>query len=209
MEEKKCKICNSNKSVTTTELGDLCHKHYCQYKRLGYVKDRTKYDSNKIVLNTDGTAFIYLYDILGNLVDKAIIDREDVSKVSKYKWCKDNTGYAKSSNLKSLNRVILGEGIKKVRYINGNKLDNRKCNLKVVATIDSKKDNSISTLSTEAFSENERLKAIIIQIKKLCEETIDLLSSYKTPLTPMTNNRIDSLESKFNELVKELSNETN
>jgi hypothetical protein len=67
----------------------------------------------------------------------------------------------------------------------------------------------MTSLIGKVLSENERLETIIVKLKELCEETIDLLSSYKTPLTPMANNRIDSLEDKFNELVKELSNETN
>lgn len=76
---------------------------------------------------------------------KAIIDAEDLPIVSKYKWCAKKSGsryYAvayvrgggRSNNKQvAMHRLILDYyGPLDVDHINGNQLDNRKCNLRIV-----------------------------------------------------------------------------
>lgn len=65
----------------------------------------------------------------------AVIDSEDYPKISKYKWYYHKNGYAYSGyreTSKSMHRLILEtpNGYD-TDHINGNKLDNRKCNLRV------------------------------------------------------------------------------
>lgn len=72
----------------------------------------------------------------------AKVDVEDFDKVSRYHWHKDNAGYARTNiwgnNRKvaapRMHRIVLGVTDRKlhVDHINGDKLDNRKANLRVV-----------------------------------------------------------------------------
>lgn len=65
-----------------------------------------------------------------------IIDNDDYERVSKYNWCAHKEGrgyfYAKNSRFR-LHRFILGANDPNifVDHINGNTLDNRKCNLRL------------------------------------------------------------------------------
>lgn len=66
-----------------------------------------------------------------------LIDKDDFEKCKKLSWCVDNRGYANGGN-KELGTVRLHRYIlnppkdKQVDHINHNKLDNRKCNLRIV-----------------------------------------------------------------------------
>ena len=66
----------------------------------------------------------------------AIIDEEDYEKVSKYKWYCSSVGYANHKSkgaCLAMHRYILDLNDRKmtVDHINGNKLDNRRCNLRI------------------------------------------------------------------------------
>ena len=76
---------------------------------------------------------------------KAIIDAEDLLIVSKYKWCAKKSGdrfyavaYVRGGGRKEnkqihLHRLIMNYfGPLDIDHINGNQLDNRKCNLRIV-----------------------------------------------------------------------------
>ena len=52
-ENKKCSICGSSNKVCNTEIGLLCGKHYCQFKRHGEIPTRTKCDRNEIKEHVD------------------------------------------------------------------------------------------------------------------------------------------------------------
>ena len=133
---KVCDFCGRKVSGTLkTLIGFLCSTHYSYYKKYGHLDYRGNGHVNEIIDNGDGTSSIYLYDIDGNCKDKSIIDTEDTKNISIYRWKKSHFGYVVSitQNIK-LHRIIMGldnNDKRVVDHINGNKLDNRKCNLRI------------------------------------------------------------------------------
>ena len=102
-----------------------------QYRRYGKVLNRTKFDPNEIILESD-MAKIVLYNKNGDKIAEALIDTEDIGKISSDKWCIDKNNYVKNSKQEYLHRVILGAPKDMcVDHINGNTLDNRKNNLRI------------------------------------------------------------------------------
>lgn len=80
--------------------------------------------------------------ILTNRGDKILVDNEDYEVLKKHKYYLDTSGYARRNNFKSsgpknshiyLHREVIKcpDGLC-VDHINRNKLDNRKCNLRIV-----------------------------------------------------------------------------
>lgn len=136
---KKCSICESTLKVCNSAIGFLCGKHYIQYKRYGKILNRTKYDSNEIEVVKD-CAYIVLYDNKNIPIGKAIIDIKDIEIVKKFKWCLCKNGYVKNSNHKYLHRILLEEDKLYVDHINGNTLDNRRCNLRACTNADNLKN---------------------------------------------------------------------
>jgi HNH endonuclease len=68
-----------------------------------------------------------------NSKKKALIDDEDYDKVSGYKWYYSGRGYANTNKSIKMHRLIMDAppGMV-VDHINGNTLDNRKANLRIV-----------------------------------------------------------------------------
>ena len=112
-----------------------CIKHYQQVRLYGKILDRTIHDKNEIVTYKDYTEVI-LYNRKNEEVARAIIDLEDVERVSKHKWALNSYGYVITNiNRKTvyLHRFLLEyEGRMDIDHENGNKLDNRKSNLRIV-----------------------------------------------------------------------------
>ena len=138
-EVRKCCICRSTNKVCNSSIGLLCGKHYLQYKRYGKIQNRTKSDSNEIILKED-YAIIILYNNKSEPVAETLIDIEDIDKIKNSKWCKDKNNYVKNSNQEYLHRVIMEESNLFIDHINGNKLDNRKSNLRVCCNADNLKN---------------------------------------------------------------------
>jgi hypothetical protein len=65
-------------------------------------------------------------------VARAIIDLDDIDKVKNYRWYKNSHGYVYCGSLRiKLHQIIIGRKKGKIiDHINGNKLDNRKKNLR-------------------------------------------------------------------------------
>lgn len=111
----------------------VCNKHYKQFKKHGYFRDnspRTKSDKNNITIQGD-TAVIDLYDNYYNVVARTIIDTDDIDRVKNIKWRLNCNGYAINGNGNVfLHRKILNCN-EIVDHKNGNRLDNRKANLRI------------------------------------------------------------------------------
>lgn len=138
-EIRKCCICGSANKVCNSSIGLLCGKHYLQYKRYGKIQNRTKSDPNEIILKED-YAVIILYNNKSEPIAKSLIDIEDIDKIKNSKWCKDKNNYVKNSNQEYLHRIIMGESDLFIDHINGNKLDNRKSNLRICCNADNLKN---------------------------------------------------------------------
>lgn len=136
---KECIICGSTKKVIRSKIGLLCNRHYTQYNKYGEIKKRTKYDPNEFIFE-ENTVKIFLYNMFSQKVSEAIIDREDYDTVKEYKWCLSKNGYVINSKGKYLHRIVTKENTLFVDHINGNKLDNRKCNLRPCSNADNLKN---------------------------------------------------------------------
>lgn len=103
-------------------------------KNIGYFRDnspRTQRDKNEIIIENN-YAKICLYDKFYNIIAYALIDIEDINKVKNIKWRLNNNGYVINNSQHDifLHRLILNVDTF-VDHINGNRLDNRKCNLRI------------------------------------------------------------------------------
>ena len=143
----KCDVCKRElRKLHTIDNLHVCSKHYSQYKKYRKFLDnnpRTTFDTNEIIVDKN-VAKIQLYNRKQNIIGEAIIDIEDIPKVEKYKWrvkiggterskCASVlTGNGSTTYTNSLHRHIMNcpQGLY-VDHINGNRFDNRKCNLRI------------------------------------------------------------------------------
>jgi hypothetical protein len=125
------KICSVEGCNRKHVAKGYCDKHYRQYKKYGETQ-RTRFDSNEIIEYED-YAEIVLYNKQCEEVARALIDLDDIERVSKHKWYLiSSTGYihCKSANI-LLHRFIMNpQDDMVVDHINHNKFDNRKSNLR-------------------------------------------------------------------------------
>ena len=111
-----------------------CNKHYQQIRKYGEIR-RTKEDLNEIVLYKD-YAEIILYNKESVEIARTKIDLDDIDKVKEYKWHLNDNGYVRGNvgneRMEYLHRFLLNiQGNVIIDHINGNPLDNRKCNLRI------------------------------------------------------------------------------
>ena len=108
-----------------------CSKHYHQYKRHGHILERTIYDLNEII-TYDDYAEVVLLNKDEEEAGRSLIDLDDMELIKNIKWCMNKDGYAINSTIGKMHRLIMNCPTDKViDHKNGNRLDNRKSNLRI------------------------------------------------------------------------------
>lgn len=130
---KVCKYCGTSEQETKI-IGDVCRKHYIQIRKHGTIINRSIYDKNEIIIEGE-IAKVHLYNKNGDCIAIGIMDSEDVSLVSHLRMGY-KAGYVRciisNSERVFLHRIVMNcPNDKFVDHINGNTLDNRKCNLRI------------------------------------------------------------------------------
>lgn len=112
----------------------------------------------------------------------ALIDEEDLELVNKYTWHTCDKGYPRNRYYGRMHRHIMGNPLGMVvDHINGNKLDNRRQNLRVCTQAQNCRNRSSAAGSTSKFkgvSWNQRKQRWIVSIKYY-EKTV-YIGSYKS-----------------------------
>lgn len=130
-----CKVKGCNNIVVGF---GYCSKHYQEYRRYKTIRKRNIKTPNEIIINNN-FAEVVLYNYKCEPIAKAIIDLDDIEKVSKYKWYVDKNGYIRHDYKDGtiyLHRYIMNvhhyfAPDNYIDHINMNKLDNRKSNLRL------------------------------------------------------------------------------
>lgn len=178
-EIKKCAICGTTaekKIITTVHGIPMCSKHKAQFYRHGKIIDKTPIttqDKNQIIL-FDDHAEIIIRNKTNAKEYRAIIDLDDVARVSKYKWRYEfqgpiKHGYVVTGNSKNgktyLHRLIINySGELQVDHINRNTLDNRKNNLRIVQQIINAQN--VTTERNNIEVRNDKFRVNIVRFKR-------------------------------------------
>lgn len=142
---RKCFVCGVESKYKKVCLRKefnmyLCDKHYFQKKKYGDFLDcnpRGVFDKNEIRIFNNYIE-VDCYDSYGNVKATFLADVDDINIVKKYKWKvteKTNKLYVTTMINKSpkyYHRMIMKCENLEVDHINGNSLDNRKSNLRLV-----------------------------------------------------------------------------
>lgn len=148
-ERNKYKTCKVNDCNDTVFSKGYCKKHYYQKRYSGKVNAK-KY--NKIIY-CDDYAELILIDKNNKEVGKMIIDMDDVELFKNKKVYLHKTGYASCRFNKQttfVHRIVMNivDSNLTCDHINGDKLDNRKCNLRICTQADNSKNKKIPKNNT-------------------------------------------------------------
>lgn len=108
-----------------------CRKHHWQISKYGRITDND-FKNNFTIWFQE--VHIDLKNRYGDFIAQTIIDLDDWNTVQNYTWRFNTNGYARSGSTNSiyLHQLIINPQDKLfIDHINGNRLDNRKSNLRV------------------------------------------------------------------------------
>lgn len=157
-----CDICN-REIKKKYRLGGytLCSKHMHQLHKYGKFLDniqRTNQDLNDYKIDyRHKTVTFNMYNQKNVFTASFIADLEDIKKLKYHKWRLGTnnyvlTGQPSKGTSRNASHVVLGIDSRKtdlvVDHINGNTLDNRKCNLRVLT----QQQNLLNRRQTESFN---------------------------------------------------------
>jgi len=159
----KCEVCGkdiTNLTINCANNMKLCCKHYQQRIKYGKFLDNSQYsiaDKNEFYVENN-CAYIILKNSKGNRVGEALIDLEDLDRTIVKKW-RFWKGIVFTGNYKpiSLQYFILNENPinnqleKVIDHINGNPMDNRKSNLRVITQRENSLNKKILSNNTSSI----------------------------------------------------------
>jgi len=165
---KICKVEGCNNSSYYKDYGHrgYCNKHYRQIKKYGKIQKRTRHDSNEIIDCGDYYE-ICLYSGYSEQkeIARAKIDKEDLEKVKRYKWCLNDHKYVISkinNKTTKLHQLVMGKIVgHEIDHKFGNTLDNRKQNLRFVT----RSQNQMNKKS-RGYCWDKRSKKWMVRIEK-------------------------------------------
>lgn len=126
-----------------------CKKHWQQIYRHGKILERTINDLNEFVFDGD-ICRIKLYNAKNEEVAETIIDSEDYKKCKDLKWYLTGSGYAINGHRPYLQHLIFGRKTQ-LDHIDGDKLNNRKNNLRTCTTAENSRNCKISKNNTSGY----------------------------------------------------------
>ena len=118
---------------TRNQNNDLNSKYGRLKIAFNRVEKRTKYTKNEIRVYESGVCEIDVYDPFGVYRDTGIFSEEDLEKVMKYKWYKDNVGYLSTAigdKKVRLHRLLFPDRL--TDHYDSNKLNNLRDNLQPI-----------------------------------------------------------------------------
>lgn len=122
--------CIAGGCETKSRANKFCNKHNKQYSKYGYISDTGLYNRNTIIANAEYSEML-IYDKAKTVKAVCKIDHDDALKVKDLKWCLNAKGYIFKNKYGELHRFIIGAlPGQVVDHANGDKLDNRKSNLR-------------------------------------------------------------------------------
>jgi hypothetical protein len=131
---KKCFYCERKYWGRINGKGkQLCNRHYMQMRLYGKIFTTNHIERNKIIYKKTYCE-MQLRGRKGKIIATTKFDKKHTRRIKKYIWSFDNWGYCRCLKLKtSLHRFILNPPKNMlVDHINGDKLDNRNKNLRLV-----------------------------------------------------------------------------
>ncbi len=146
-------ICKVKDCTSEAVTKGYCQKHYVRFKKTGDPTTRTKYDLNTYEFYDD-YCLMNLFDKNQNIIAQAIIDLDDYEKVKDKKWCLDmhRGGYASDRNetLHSFLFKAKSQGLY-IDHINGNRLDNRKTNIRLCTQMQNTYNRGLASNSSSGY----------------------------------------------------------
>ena|ERR1035437_231983 len=135
----------------------------------------------------------------------ALVDNEDFEKANQFKWFFSNSGYAmvhkkyyhsrKQYTIHLSRLIINAPEDKEVDHINGNKLDNRKANLRIATRSQNAMNSKIAKSNTSGYKG-------VSWFKRDSKWRADIRINYKSIFLGLFTNKKDAVQS-YNQAAKQ------